>query len=82
MSPATDIQVICSTQKPGQVIDEDNIESFFSHPKYTGVRDPSALHDVKQLSTFENKPAFAVTYSSPGRMYNLHHCECGGYFYE
>ena len=80
MSPATDIQVICSTQKPGEIIDEDTIDTFFSHPRYTGVKDSSAMQGVKQVSTFENQPVFAVTYSSPERMYNLYHIECGGYF--
>ena len=71
ISSATDIQVICSTQKPGEVIDEETIDTFFSHPRYTRVKDPSAMQGVMQLSTFENQPVFAVTYSSPERMYNL-----------
>ena len=82
MSPATDIQVICSNQKPGEVIDKDTIESFFSHPRYTGVKDPSAMQGVMQLSTYDNRPVFAVTYSNPERMYNLCHSGCGGYLCE
>ena len=71
VSSATDIQVICTSEKSGDIIDDDTIESFFSHPRYTRVRDTSAMQGVKQVSTYENRPVFAITYSSHERMYYL-----------
>ena len=73
VSSATDIQVICTSEKSGDIIDDETIESFFSHPKYTRVRDTSAMQGVERVSTYENWPVFAVTYSSPERMYMVYH---------
>ena len=73
VSPATDIQVICTSEKSGDIIEDDTIESFFSHPKYTRVRDTSAMQGVERVSTYENWPVFAVTYSTPERMYMVYH---------
>ena len=71
VSSATDIQVICTSEKSGDIIDDDTIESFFSHPRYTRVRDTSAMQGVERVSTYDNWPVFAITYSSPERMYYL-----------
>jgi len=59
------IQVICSsTKSTADAADEDIIETYFSNPKYTGIKDFNAMKRVKQISPLDGLPAFVVTYAT------------------
>ena len=63
-SSANQIQVICSNAKGGRTMESDTLESFFSHPRYTGIEDSSALQSVDQKTNLNNLPVFVVTYAT------------------
>jgi len=59
------IQVICSSTKSTAVAaDKDIIETYFSNPKYTGIKDFNAMKRVKQISPLDGLAMFIVTYAT------------------
>lgn len=59
------IQVICSsTSTTAEAIDKDIIETYFSNPKYIGIKDFNAMKKVKPVSPLDGLPVFIVTYAT------------------
>lgn len=62
--PTKQIQVVCSNADVSRTMESDTLESFFSHPKYVGVEDHSALLSIDKKTNLKNLPVFVVTYAT------------------